>query len=156
MNASEAMVIIFRNKLDYLILADRTGHQLEWHWCIYRCHWICNHRLRMWHSCCMARQIVPHIYTGSQFQLRSTLSEEKNGIYMLLTLVICLSSSRLLLTCCDANVRDVCVVIELYGKTSGIQGGPNPFKCFCIRGIHYNINNVIPLACKHCKDRNWK
>lgn len=58
-------------------------------------------------------------------------------------------------TSCDADVSDVCVIIELQGKADGIQGVPKEPECFRIRGIHHNINYVVPLVWKGCKEQKY-
>lgn len=55
-------------------------------------------------------------------------------------------------TSCDTDVSDVCVIIELQGKADGIQGVPKEPECFRIRGIYHNVNYVVPLVWKGCKD----
>lgn len=56
------------------------------------------------------------------------------------------------ITSCYVDVSDVCVIIELQGKADGIQRVLKEPECFCIRGIHHNVNYVVPLVWKGCRD----
>lgn len=86
--ACEAIVSVLNNTFYYLILADRTGHRLDLHWCIYRCHWMFHHRFHMWHMCCKTRQTLLHICTGIQQESWNKLPEGKTWIHMLFTSVM--------------------------------------------------------------------
>lgn len=57
-------------------------------------------------------------------------------------------------TSCDADFSHVCVVIKLQRDADGFQGVPKELEGFPSRGVHYHINNVVPLAWwkKRCTD----